>query len=79
MQSVTWLQAIHSTAMAGVRTLLSSVKKKAGPRKPIDCMIYRKKQCMSRFVIVQLGGSGFAGSPELTVRCMVFGLVFPIN
>lgn len=37
----TWLHAIHNTAMAGVRTLLSSVKKRAGPRKPIDCMIYK--------------------------------------
>ena len=27
--------------MAGVWTLLSSVKNRAGPRKPIDCMIYK--------------------------------------
>jgi hypothetical protein len=32
---------MHNTAIAGVRTLLRSVKKKAGPRKPIDCMIYK--------------------------------------
>ena len=32
---------MHNTAMAGVWTLLSSVKNRAGPRKPIDCMIYK--------------------------------------
>lgn len=31
--------------MAGVRTLLSSVRNKAGPRKPIDCMICMETGC----------------------------------
>lgn len=35
----TWLHAMHSTAIAGVLTCLSWVRKKAGPRNPIDCMI----------------------------------------
>ena len=30
---------MHSTAIAGVLTRLSCVRKKAGPRNPIDCMI----------------------------------------
>lgn len=39
----TWLQAMHSTAKAGVLTWLNCARKKAGPKNPIDCMI-----CQSR-------------------------------
>ena len=36
---ITWLQAMHNTAMAGESTWLSWVRKNAGPKNPIDCMI----------------------------------------
>lgn len=42
--TLTWLQAMHSTAKAGVFTLPSWVRKKAGPRNPIDCIICNVKK-----------------------------------
>lgn len=38
----TWLQAMHNTAIAGESIWLSWVRKNAGPKNPIDCMICKK-------------------------------------
>lgn len=39
----TWLQAMHKTAITGESTWLNWVKKNAGPRNPILCIIWKVK------------------------------------
>ena len=38
---------MHSTAIAGEWTWLNCVKKKAGPKNPIDCMICRFQKVLN--------------------------------
>lgn len=44
----TWLHAMHSTAISGEWTWLNCVKKKAGPKNPIDCMICRFQKVLNQ-------------------------------